>query len=294
MPRKKKDEVATFAPKKRPVIAFPSEVAATSEELSARSSQEAFVKKENIPLWEAKWNEQALREKRASMGAREFDRGYRQRAISDEDLFFKSEWIDAALDRNLSVPDTVTKDSFWYKFPRDAGVDLAIATADKEAAYFVVFGVCTTRDWHRWAMTMHFSRGLTFGQQTAVIMEFQDRYKFDIVTVESNAYQEALVRHFTEEGAGGRVPVTGFHTGRIQKVDVELGIPGMAVEFEQGRWHIPYGDARSRRIMEPFIEELRTYPTPGSHDDAVMASFLARESRRMGDRIVPQIRIFKF
>lgn len=242
---------------------------------------ESVVTKTIIPLWTLKWSKEALQSKRLQMGAREFDRGYRQRAISEEDLLFKAEWIDRALDRTIVIPDSVEKNSFWGKFPRDAGVDLAISE-EQSAAFFCIVGALTTRDWHRWLMTVFLGKGLSFGQQAGKLVEYQDRYHFDIVNVENNAYQESLVRHMKEEGIVGRVPVRGFRTGRIQKVDIELGIPSMAVEFEQGRWHIPYGNQHTRRIVEPLIEQLRAYPTPGAHDDAVMASFFAREARRMG------------
>ena len=269
MPKKKKpnDDPVVLAPRKLEKPVF--EEGDVLQE-ATKPEHESIVRKERIPLWEAKWNKEALLEKRAAMGAREFDRGYRQRAISEEDLLFKQEWIDAALDRSIEIPDSVTNTGFWTSFPRDAGVDLAIAHEDREAAYFSLMGIMTTRDYHRWVLCNAFTRGLSFGQQVGLITEYQARYKFEIVTVESNAYQESMVRHFKESGNdGGRVPVRGFHTGKVQKRDLELGVPALAVEFEQNRWHIPYGNAKSRRIMEPLIEELRQFPSPGFHNDCV-------------------------
>jgi hypothetical protein len=248
-------------------------------EPSFMPDEDSVVTKRNIPLWTAKWDSEALKSKRLQMGAREFDRGFRQRAISEEDLLFKHEWIDGSLDRSLVIPDAITSKDFWGKFPRDAGVDLAISEA-QSAAYFAIVGILTTKDWHRWLLTVFLRKGMSFGQQASAIVEHQDRFHFDIVNVENNAYQESLVRHFKEDGLIGKVPVRGFRTGRLQKVDIELGIPSMAVELEQGRYHIPYGNARTRRIVEPLVEQLLSYPTPGTNDDAVMACFFAREARR--------------
>lgn len=263
--------------------------------LGKQLRDDVIIKKELIPLWTAKWNKAALMEKREDMGAREFDRGYRQRAISDEDLLFKREWIEKCLDRQTVLPDACTPKSFWSTLYRDAGVDLAIASAEKEAAYFAITGIATTKDWHRWIMGFYFTRGLSFGQQAGAIVEYNDRFAFDIVTVESNAYQEAIIQHMNEAGFGGnRVPIMGFKTGRLQKVDIELGIPGMAVELEQQRWHIPWGDTRSRRILEPLVEELFQYPLPGFHDDGIMSMFFARESRRSGMRVLPKIHVLRF
>lgn len=253
---------------------------------------ESVVTKRIIPLWGLKWNKEALQSKRLEMGSREFDRGYRQRAMSEDDLLFKPEWIDRALDRTIAIPDSIKRGDFWAKFPRDAGVDLAISE-EQSAAFFAIIGVCTTRDWHRWLMSVCLKKGLSFNQQAGTLLEYQDRYQFDIVNVESNAYQESLVRHFKEEGVIGRVPVRGFRTGRLQKVDVELGVPSMAVEFEQDRIHIPYGNQRTRRIVEPLVEQLKAYPTPGAHDDAVMALFFAREARRLGNFVKADISILR-
>ncbi len=294
MAKKKPNNAVLSITPKEPVE--PDRPTVEQEEILGRQERDnVIIKKETIPLWKEKWDKQALLEKRSDMGAREFDRGYRQRAISDEDLLFKPEWIDKCLDRNLVLPDACLPKSFWAGIPRDGGVDLAIASAEKQAAFFSIMGIATTKDWHRWLMSFFFQRGLSFGQQVAAICEYHDRFGFDIVTVESNAYQESIIHHMNEAGfRGSRVPIVGFKTGRIQKVDVELGIPGMAVEFEQGRWHIPWGDKRSKRILEPLIEELRQYPLPGFHDDGVMSMFFARESRRAGMTVIPKLRVLRF
>jgi hypothetical protein len=284
---KKNSPVPTLSPKKPVPLA--EEKGSFDKEYDEYLS---IVKHEKIPLW-VKWGEPELRQKRELVGPRDFERGFRQRPIADSDLLFMPAWIDAALDRQMVAPMQIEKGSFWFRLHRDAGVDLAIATIEKEAAFFALVGIATTRDWHRWVMNVEFTRGLTFGQQGHLILECQDRFGYDIVTVESNAYQESMVRHFKEEGTVGRVPIQGYHTGMLSKRDFEVGLPSLAVEFEQERWHIPYGDARTRRMMEPLIEELRAYPTPGGHDDAVIALFLARESRRFAIRIRPRIQAIR-
>jgi hypothetical protein len=271
------------------------EVPEKDVKLGDKEREDVIIKREVIPLWEAKWNKDALLEKRSDMGAREFDRGYRQRAISDEDLLFKRQWVENCLDKDLILPDSCTPKSFWSGIPRDGGVDLAIASAEKEAAFFSICGIATTKDWHRWLMCFFFQRGLSFGQQVGSIVDYHDWFGFDICTVESNAYQESIIQHMGEAGfQGSRVPIIGFKTGRIQKVDMELGVPSLAVEFEQKRWHIPWGNRQTRRILEPLVEELFQYPLPGFHDDGIMSMFFARESRRAGMRVIPKIRVLRF
>jgi hypothetical protein len=66
-----------------------------------------------------------------------------------------------------------------------------------------------------------------------------------------------------------RFRVIGHNTGR-NKADPELGVLGMAIDFEFGRVRLPYGSADSRHSSESFIEELLTFGH-GDHDDQVMA-----------------------
>jgi len=238
------------------------------------------VTRKSIPLWESKWTTEQLQDRRSKMGSREFDRGYRQVAVSDDDLVFKMESIEQCLERDVVLPDKLYKGSMWENMIRDGGVDLAIATANKELAYFVILGIATDRKTHdRWIIQMERSRGLTFSQQIDAIRAAYYRFGYEIIEVENNGYQNAVVRHFSEEEQQ-LIPVRGFHTGEVQKKDLELGVPSLAVEFEHHRWHIPYGDVNTRRRMEPLLEELYSYPSPGVHDDCLMALYFAREARR--------------
>lgn len=232
------------------------------------------IRRITIPLWEDKWPEARLREKYRTMGPREFDRSYRQLAISDEDLLWGEEWVERALDHTTTLPESLS--GGWEKLHRFAGVDLAIATAEREGAYFVLCAIALDARMHRWVIGLERHRGMSFAQQCELVNSWHLRFHFNRVAVESNAYQMAMVQTLREAS----VPVLGIHTGSIQKTDLEVGIPSMAAEWEQGLWHVPFGDARSRRLVEPLLEELYAYPTPGHYTDCVMALYFARESFR--------------
>jgi len=60
-----------------------------SEDFSCIECESPFKGKYKIPLWD-KWSKEALISKAAEIGNRAFDRGYRQRALSDEDRTFPS------------------------------------------------------------------------------------------------------------------------------------------------------------------------------------------------------------
>ena len=238
-----------------------------------------------IPLWEEKWDKAALEEKLRAMTRREYDRSLRQLPISQDELLWNDDDIERALDTNLVVPTRV--DDFWAQARRYAGVDLAIAAKESDSgSYFAVVSLAITRDGHRYVMNVFHEQGVSFQRQCEIVADLQTQYRYDQVKVEKNGYQDALRQvidsdSFREQHASFRdIPVSSVWTDTRKKTDLEVGVPSMAAEFERGLWHIPYGDARSRRIMEPLVDELHSYPSPGHATDCVMAMFFAREANR--------------
>jgi hypothetical protein len=259
--------------------------------ISSVLSSNAEILKETIPLWTERWTPEYLEELRNRLGAREFDRGYRQLAISDEDLHWQPEWVDGCLDRKMTAPASLLKGSLFEGMTRHGGVDLSVAEAQVEGSFFVAMVVAIDADHHRWVLAIERSRGMSFGEQVNVIVDMQKRFLCHAISVESVGYQNAITRHLTSQTA---VPAVPFYTSSTHKRDLIVGIPSLATEFEQGRWHLPYGDARSKRMVDPFIEEMRVYPLSGFHDDCIMAAYFARESARMEKRIQPRISILRF
>jgi hypothetical protein len=231
----------------------------------------------SLPLWDAKWNKDALLDKFNNMAPRSFERSYRQRPVSDDELVFHADAIKGACDKTLTMPDS-GNDPVWAIHPRDAGVDLAIAEASADGSFFAVVGMATLPDWTRWVMHVELRRGLSFMQQIEFIKDMHLRFAYSKVLVENNNYQRAMVQML---GATSVVPVQGFRTGPLQKADLEVGVPSLAGEFERGKIKIPYGNAASRRQADILIEQLLefTYEDQGRRTDAVMALYFAREAR---------------
>lgn len=234
-------------------------------------------KQYTIPLWAEKWDRDTLIERFNNSAPRAFNRAYRQRPVSDEELVFNTQWLDAARDTNLIMPDSGA-DPLWSAYPRDAGVDLAIADATADGSYFAVVGIATLPDWTRWVMHVHLVRGLSFLQQVDRIKALHQQFAYSKVHVENNNYQRAMVQFL---GASSLVPVHGYRTGALTRADLEVGIPSLASEFERGKIRIPYGNAASRRQAGILLDQLRdfTYEDSGRRTDAVMALFFAREAR---------------
>jgi hypothetical protein len=242
----------------------------------------------HCPLWDDRISTEILKMRLADMGSREFARSHRQRAISDQDLLFKAPYLKRCLElgANHTVVERIDQGDYWDKFPRIAGVDLAISKKDEEAAFFVIFIFALMPDKTKWPLYMYRERGVSFGKQVKLILDLEERFRCQLWMVESNSYQEAIIDHLSERP---QIVVQGVCTGAdISPNDLDVGLPSMATEFEHGHWVIPQGDARSIAMMEPWLEELGAYPNV-KFKDTVMASFFAREGARQGK--VPKMRI---
>jgi hypothetical protein len=232
-----------------------------------------------IPLFEERLSTEILERRLGEMGSREFARAFKQRAVSDSDLIFKAAYLDRckALGAAHTVVERVEPGDYWDKFPRVAGVDLSISKKNEEAAFFVIFVMALTPDKIRWPLYMFRERNLSFGSQKTAIKDVQERFRCQLFMVESVAYQDAMVDEVAETTD---IPVKGLCTGsEISPNDLDIGLPSMATEFEHSKWVIPQGDARSIRMMEPWLDELGAYPST-QFTDTVMASFFAREAVR--------------
>jgi hypothetical protein len=220
------------------------------------------------------------------MGAREYARSFQQRALADAELLWKDAYLARCRDTNWVVQETVDLTGYLGQATRVAGVDLAIATESSDSAYFVLLAVAIDADGHRWILNMYRER-VDFGGQVGAIVDFHHRYAFRKIMVEKNGYQKAILDHL---GSTTSLPLDGMYTGAAQKHDVAIGIPSLANEWERGLWHVPWGDAKSRRVMEPLLEELALYPG-GFHTDTVMAMFFARECVRETKTSIPKISV---
>jgi len=232
------------------------------------------ILQKDIPLWDF-WSEESLRAKRDLIGARDFDRGWRQIALSDSEVVFKEQYIDECCsnkhilyypgdDKGIFCP----KGCFTFM-----GVDLAIAAKSASGDYFVITGIMVDpKTKHRTLVTLYRNRGLTFNQQLQMVENYADFLDPTYIYVENNAYQQAFVQELTRTTA---LPVEPFTTTAIKKTDLEFGLPRLAIEIEHLRWTFPVGNKISRETTEILLQELKTYPL-GRHDDVLMSCWFAR------------------
>lgn len=243
------------------------------------------ILQQEIEVWGDKWSPALLEQKKQDIGDREFSRGWRQRAISDDEVLFREETIKQCLDKksDLYFPDY---DDF-SQYPKThgiyMGVDLAIANASKAGDYFVICVIGVDKNFSkRHLIGFYRNRGLSFNEQLQKLGAWTDFFKPNLVLVENNSYQDAFVQEVVRTTD---VSVKAFTTTGLNKSHIELGLPRVSVEFENKKWIIPQGNVNTRKVLEPLLEELRTYPL-GKHDDSIMALWFARNAAADYNRIV--------
>lgn len=240
---------------------------AVSEDFSCIECESAFKGKYTIPLWEEVWGKQQLISRMKVIGQRAFDRGFRQKALSDDDRTFPSS--DNIFNYNLKVTDLVQPN------------DIKIIGCDPFGKNVVIFVLAVSSKGLKVPIDIRFGKWSPTRTVNELI-EAYNNYRPHITVVENNASQEAIVQWLQEKGhgdvAGSIIP---FTTGK-QKADPELGLPSLEVEFANGVWVVPMG-----RVHDPdckcgfclWKKELRDHPI-GEAADTVMASWFAREGAR--------------
>lgn len=216
-----------------------------------------------IPVWKH-WNTDKLKEQCRTIGSRAFDRGYRQEALNDEDRTFPSS-------EKIFFWNT-GKDIVRPHWARCTGID-------PFGQQVVIFTLALSPDGRRFPIDIR--RGKWQPKRTVrELLQVFDEMNSQIIVVENNASQEAIIQWAQEVGRKD-LPIIPFVTGK-QKADPVLGLPSLDVEFENGAWCVPMLGVDEMDSENPFNvwrRELRSHPVAEAAD-TVMASWFAREGAR--------------
>jgi phage terminase large subunit-like protein len=213
-----------------------------------------------------------------SMGSVAFAKAYRNIVLTAENAVFKVEWLNKAKERGKNRRLIETLDySRWDlgQLTIAAGVDLAIS--QKDGSDFTAMSVIgCTRDGTK--IPLYAIRDkLSPAEVRQNIIDIWERFQPAVIIVENNGYQEAIRRDLADTTS---LPIKAYTTGG-EKFDAEIGINSMAVEFENGKWIIPYDkDSHSTMtLMDHLIEGLLRFPS-GHTEDLVMATWFANNGLR--------------
>lgn len=230
-------------------------------------------------LWPQRWSFFDLMDKRTTQGNIIFSRENLCRPITNESSIFPLKVLERSLVRMDNYTLVRNRDDFPIKFRKVVvGCDFAISSNVGSDYYvFTVWGV-DDETGERWLLWMERGKGKTFHEQMQILRGINVRFRPDSMVLEQNVFQQIFVQEADKQG----LPVIGHTTG-IDKYDLKSGWPGLAIDFERGKIHIPVGDKYSQEMKDLIFDDLgsvaftdKGLESVGSHDDISSSFWLAK------------------
>lgn len=230
-------------------------------------------------LWPQRWSFFDLMDKKATQGNIIFSRENLCRPITNESSIFPLKVLERSLVRMENYVLVRNRDDFPIKFNKVVvGCDFAIsANVGTDYTVFTIWGV-DDETGERWLLHFYRDKGKTFHEQMQVLKGMNVRFRPDTMILEQNTFQQIFVQESDKQG----LPVIGHTTG-IDKYDLKTGWPGLAIDFERGKIHIPIGDKYSQDVKDLIFSDLgsvaftdKGLESVGEHDDISSSFWLAK------------------
>ena len=225
----------------------------------------------NDPLWEERWNYEALMGRKAEIGSLKFTREYLCIPVSTGTALFGQDFLLKAKNKDLILKLGHRKDK-GYKYY--VGVDPAIST---DGDYNVIMVLEVDDEKNKSIVHVDRAKNVQFRENIEKLNLIGKIFQPEVVLYETNTFAKA----FTQElRAISDLNVRDFDTTRRKKQEIILNLQ---MNFENGKIGLPCGDNNSRRMSQLIIEELSMFSITdsgkfegvGAHDDLVMALALA-------------------
>lgn len=249
-------------------------------------------------LWPARYNDELLALRKKEIGSVRFTREFLVRPMSDDMSLFPSWLFEGEPIRQRNVKMGMPS-AYWDALgvKRYIGVDIALS-AETGADYFVIYTLGRDPHGNRWVIDIFRERGLSYQRQLDLIVEHARFYDAQLVFVEANQAQRVWgdelirttdipIKKFTTTGRGKGNGAAMSQTAN--KNDLEKGVPSLRPLLENKKWRIPQGDAASVEKARIWIGEMNAFSWVegkvqgvGSHDDTVMACWIADQAVRRG------------
>lgn len=230
-------------------------------------------------LWPQRWSFFDLMDKKATQGNIIFSRENLCRPITNEASIFPLKVLERSLLRMENYTLVRNRDDFPIKFNKVVtGCDFAIsANVGSDYTVFTTWGV-DDETGERWLLNFYRDKGKTFHEQMQILKGINARFRPDSMVMEQNTFQQIFVQESDKQG----LPVIGHTTG-IDKYDLKTGWPGLAIDFERGKIHIPTGDKYSQDVKDLIFSDLgsvaftdKGLESVGEHDDISSSFWLAK------------------
>ena len=223
------------------------------------------------PLWPARWDYEALIQRKAEIGSLKFTREYLCIPVSTGTALFGQEHLENAKNKDFILKLGHRKDK-GYKYY--VGVDPAIST---DGDYNVIMVLEVDDEMNKTIVHVDRSKNVKFRENIEKLRLIGQVFQPDTILYETNTFAKA----FTQElRAVSDLNVRDFDTTRRKKQEIILNLQ---MNFENKKINLPYGDNNSRKMTSMLIEELSMFSITdsgkfegvGAHDDLVMALALA-------------------
>ena len=229
-------------------------------------------------LWKNRWTYEKLMEQRDIQGALTYAREYMMQVVSSASSLFPYDTLKNSIDGMNKYKLVTNIEAFPIKFKWVvAGVDSAkSANVGADYSVYGVYGV--TDDNEFWLLYCHREKGMSFNAQINKIKSINQAFRPDVVVVEANNFQSIYSEHLQDTA----IPVIPHTTGTDKK-SMSQGLPALAVLHERGKIKYPYGDEKSKNIVDTIHSEHNSivYTKKGKlesasgHDDCTMMEWLA-------------------
>jgi hypothetical protein len=230
-------------------------------------------------LWPTRYSFEMLRAREREVGSVRFAREYRCIPVSDASSLFPEKILQECYRHDLELMTDVPTD-LWDEYDVFTGIDLALS-AKVGADYSVIMTLGVDKYKNRRLLDIRRSKGRGMTEQLRDIEEVYYKYRPQKIYIEDNQFQrvfrDQLVAHTD-------MPVQGFTT-TAQKNSLEKGVPSLQILFENKKFQIPRKTERDRRLTDLVLSELKCFTWVngklqgvGSHDDTVMALYIANEA----------------
>lgn len=241
-----------------------------------------------IVLWPEMRPMSFLMEYKAVMGTLDFNKRFQNQALDPSQLVFREEYVYGGTLNGVKYPGCLDqayrigdRDPEWRVY---TGFDPAIGVQRHHkfcAHVTLAVGSCSKHEKCYWVVDLKRDQ-MTMPQQVDLIIQQHEMYGAMKSTIEANVFQAALeqqVRQKVDE-RNLSMQIAPHYTTKTNKPDPVSGVMAMSNMIEQGKLHIPWGDAASRGRLQIMLDELVMYPE-GKTTDTVMALWFAWKSCQM-------------
>jgi hypothetical protein len=228
-------------------------------------------------LWKNRFPLKLLLEKREEQGNLIFSRELLCRPISESSTIFPFNILKRSFIGMGEAKLVKNRGSYFRKFNKVViGCDFALsASVAADYSFFTTWGIDGD---DMYLMHVYREKGRSYAEQIGILKTLNSNFSPDVIVAEANVFQMI----FTQEGQNAGLPIFPHTTGKA-KNDLKEGWPGLSLDFERGKIHLPRGDQYSCDQTDLMLSEFSSIAftdkgleSVGTHDDACSSTYLSK------------------